>query len=326
MEGGYRVQNYYEPLSPQEAEQRHLRSDARYIGTMMLVLESAMFLLGILLQFVARIFSMNEQTFLLVYAAVYAAGMALPAIAVTLIKKRRHCPLMTDRQINPMDAFLGILSAVGICMAANIVVNLLMQFFKSIGIPEPQMPEYLQPTLPSLLLNFFVFAVLPALLEELVFRGYVLRTLRVYGDWFAVIISALLFGLMHGNVAQIPFALIVGVALGWLYVMTDNIWIPVAVHLINNGFSLLLQYLTIGMDDTKQSLVTAFSIFSLIVIGALCMAALVIRRSALLRRLPKKSGLSLGMRIRALLSSKWFLLCLAVFVLLTITDVLGSIR
>ena len=165
-----------------------------------------------------------------------------------------------------------------------------------------------------------------ALLEELVFRGYVLCTLRTYGDWFAVVISALLFGLMHGNVAQIPFALIVGVALGWLYIMTDNIWIPIAVHLINNGFSLLLQYLTIGMDEIKQGLITAFSICSLIVIGAICMAVLLVRHSALLRRLPKRSGLSLGARVGALLSSKGFVLCLAFFVLLTITDILGSIK
>ena len=320
------MQVYYEPISPQESERRNLRSDARYIGQMMLALEGAMCLLGILLQFIVRIFSLDEQSFLVVYAGVYAAGMALPAIVVTAIQKRRFCPLVAHKQINSADAFFGILSAVGICMAANIIVNLLMVFFESVGIPEPQMPEYLQPTLPSLLLNLFVFAVLPALLEELVFRGYVLCTLRTYGDWFAVVISALLFGLMHGNVAQIPFALIVGVALGWLYIMTDNIWIPIAVHLINNGFSLLLQYLTIGMDETKQGLITAFSICSLIVIGAICMAVLLVRHSALLRRLPKRSGLSLGARVGALLSSKGFVLCLAFFVLLTITDILGSIK
>lgn len=320
------MQVYYEPISPQESERRNLCSDARYIGHMMLALEGAMFLLGILLQFIVRIFSLDEQSFLLVYAGVYAAGMTLPAIVVTAIQKRRFRPLVAHKQINPADAFFGILSAVGICMAANIIVNLLMLFFESVGIPEPQMPEYLQPTLSSLLLNLFVFAVLPALLEELVFRGYVLCALRAYGDWFAVVISSLLFGLMHGNITQMPFALIVGVALGWLYVMSENIWIPVAVHLINNGFSLLLQYLTIGIDETEQSSVTAFCIFALIVIGAICMTALLIRRSELLRRLPKKSGLSCGERVQTLLSSKGFLLCLAVFVLLTITDILGSIK
>ncbi len=318
------MQRYFDPLSPQMMEDRRLRNDATYIGVMMLALEGAMFALGSLLQFVVRIIPMDMPTFLLVYSAIYAAGMALPAVVISLITRRRHFPLSPSRGMNPFDAFFGILAAVGICMVANIAVNYILLFFESVGVPEPEMPDYLQPTLPSLLLNLFVFAVLPALLEELVFRGYVLRALRPYGDWFAVAVSALLFGLMHGNIAQIPFAMIVGIALGWLYIMTDNIWIPVAVHFINNGFSFLLQYCTIGMDDTKLGMINTFTFFALIAIGALSLAVLFARRSALLRRLPKKSSLSVGKRMGALLSSPLFLICLAVFVLLTVVDVLGS--
>ena len=318
------MQSFFDPISPQAFEKRCLRGDATYIGVMMLALEGAMFALSILLQFAIRVFSMDTQTFLLVYAAIYAAGMALPAVVVSLIAKRRHFPLSPSKATDPLDAFFGILAAVGVCMAANIAVNYILLFFESVGVPEPEMPDYLQPTLLSLMLNLFVFAVLPALLEELVFRGYVLRALRRYGDWFAVAVSALLFGLMHGNIAQIPFALIVGVALGWLYVMTDNIWIPVAVHFINNGFSLLLQYCTIGMDDTKLGMSNVFAVFALIAIGALSLAVLFARRSTLLRRMPRKSALSVGSRTGSLLSSPLFLICIAVFVLLTVVDVLGS--
>ena len=318
------MQSYFDPLSPQTFEKRRLRDDATYIGVMMLALEGTTLVLGILLQFIVRIFPTDQQTFLLVYAAIYAAGMALPAVAVSLVTRRRHFPLSLSRSIRPSDAFFGILAAVGICMIANIAVNYIVLFFESVGVPEPEMPDYLQPTIPSLLLNLFVFAVLPALLEELVFRGYVLHALRPYGDWFAVTVSALLFGLMHGNIVQIPFALIVGIALGWLYVMTDNIWIPIAVHFINNGFSFLLQYCTIGMDDEKLGMINAFAIFALIAIGALSLMVLFARRSALLRRLPKKSSLSIGERMSALLSTPLFLVCLAAFVLLTVMDVLGS--
>lgn len=319
------MQSFYEPISPQLWERRCLRDDAGYIGMMMLALEGAMFALGFLLQFIVRVFSPDLPSFLLIYGGVYAAGMALPAVVISLITGRRHFPLSPSRSIRPSDAFLGILAAVGICMAANIAVNYILLFFESVGIPEPEMPDYLQPTPTSLLINLFVFAVLPALLEELVFRGYVLRALRPYGDWFAVIVSAMLFGLMHGNIAQIPFALIVGVALGWLYVMTDNIWIPVAVHFINNGFSMLLKYCTIEMDKTSAGMANGFAILALIVIGALCLAVLIVRHSSLLRRLPQKSSLSVGARTGTLLSSLLFLLCFVVFTALTVADVIGSI-
>ncbi len=317
---------FHELELPEKQEKRRLRDTAGYIGAMMISLEAAMFLLGILLQFVAEFFSMDLQTFLLVYAAIYSCGMVLPAVVVSRVMGRRFSPIFSARPMEPADAFLGILSAVGICMAANVAVNILMLFFASVGIPEPQMPDYLQPNLSSLLLNLFVFSVLPALLEELVFRGYVLRALRPHGDWFAVFVSALLFGLMHGNIAQIPFALIVGMALGWLYIMTDNIWIPIAVHLINNGFSFLLQYYALDLDDIAQSELNAFAIFALIVIGALCLAALIARQSALFRRLPRRSHLSMSGRVGALLSAPMFVVCLAIFLLLTVMDVLGSMR
>lgn len=316
---------YHEPELPVQQEKRCLRDTAGYIGAIMLTLEGAMFLLGVLLQFISRFFSLDLQAFLLVYAVIYACGMALPAIVVSRVTGRRYSPLSPAKSMDPTDAFFGILAAVGICMAANIAVNILMAFFESVGVPEPQMPDYLQPTVPSLLLNLFVFAVLPALLEELVFRGYVLRALRPHGDWFAVFVSAVLFGLMHGNVVQIPFALIVGVALGWLYIMTDNIWIPIAVHFINNGFSFLLQYYALSLDDVAQSELNAFAIFALIVIGALSLVVLIARQSALLRRLPRISHLTAARRVGTLLSAPMFTLCIAVFVLLTVMDVLGSI-
>ena len=320
------MHNVFDPLSAKALEKHRLRNNANYIGVMMLALEAAMFLLGTLLQGIVQLFSPNKTAFLLIYSVIYSIGMALPPIVVSLLTKRRCCPLSPAESVDPADAFFGILAAVGICMAANITVNILMAFFESVGIPEPEMPDYLEANIPSLLLNLFVFAVLPALLEELVFRGYVLRSLRAYGDWFAVVVSALLFGLMHGNIAQIPFAFIVGMALGWLYVATNNIWIPVAVHFVNNGFSLLLQYCTIGLSDTKIGKMNIFSICTLIVIGALSLAVLVIRRSALFRCLSGKSDLSVTARIGTIFSSSMFVVCILVFSLLTVIDVLGSMR
>ena len=318
------MQDFVEPLSPRAYEKRRLRDDANYIGVMMLFLEAAMFLLGILLQILVGLFPMDRFAFLSVYAVIYTVGMALPPIVVSVVTRRRHFPFSPARPVDPFDAFFGILAAVGICMAANIAVNILMTFFDSVGVPEPEMPNYLDANIPSLLINLLVFAVLPSLFEEMVFRGYVLRALRPYGDWFAVAVSALVFGLMHGNIAQIPFALIVGAALGWLYIMTDNIWIPIAVHFINNGFSLLLQYCTIGLSDTKIGKMNIFTISTLIVVGALSLAVLIGRRSALFRRLASKSSLRAGDKVGGVLTAPLFIACVVMFVALTVMDVLGS--
>ena len=69
--------------------------------------------------------------------------------------------------------------------------------------------------------------------EELLFRGIVLRTLRPWGKQAAILISALVFGLFHGNVVQIPFAFAVGVVLGYVAVEHSIIW-AIVLHIINN--------------------------------------------------------------------------------------------
>lgn len=48
------------------------------------------------------------------------------------------------------------------------------------------------------------------LIEEFIFRGAVLKTLEPFGKWFALLASSLAFALMHGNFAQIPFAMAAG--------------------------------------------------------------------------------------------------------------------
>ncbi len=304
-----------------EQQKRCLRDDAAYIGIMLLAVEGAFTFLGGLLNLLISVVSMDMTTYLLCYAIVYSIGLAVPAVLVSRLVGHRYCPLTPCNRLNALDAFLGILAAVGGCMVANIVSSYVASFLESLGAERPDMPDFLQPTILSLLLNVVVFAVLPALLEELVFRGYVLRTLRAYGDWFAVAVSSVLFGLMHGNIEQIPFALVVGFALGWLYIMTDNIWLPIAVHFANNAFAYALDFASLGMDDAQRNIYYTITLMMLLVVGLGCFAVLVARRSTLLRRLPRRCALSVGARVGGVLSSPMFVVCLVVYGIVT---VLGS--
>ncbi len=308
-------------VSPQALQKRRLREDAAYIGMVLLAVEGVFLLLGNVLSWLVQVVPMDKTTYLVWYAAVYSAGMLVPAVLVSVVAGRRWFPLSPCRRTNAPDAFWGILVSVGVCMLANIVASFVVALFETVGVERPEMPDFLEPNVTSLLLNLVVFAVLPALLEEAVFRGYVLRALRPHGDWFAVSVSAVLFGWMHGNVEQIPFALVVGFALGWLYIMTDNIWLPVAVHFANNAFSFVLQYFSFGMDETQQGLFYTVSLLLLVVLGLAGLAALLMRRSMLLRRLPRHSALTVGERLGALATSPLFLVCVAVY---SIVTVLGS--
>ncbi len=84
-------------------------------------------------------------------------------------------------------------------------------------------------------IGYVVIGILAPLTEEVVFRGAVLRKLlTITRPAWAVALSALLFAVVHGNLAQGCHALIIGVLLGWLYVRTRSIVPCVVVHWVNN--------------------------------------------------------------------------------------------
>ena len=92
----------------------------------------------------------------------------------------------------------------------------------------------------QLVLMFITLAVVPAFVEELLFRGLVLENLLPFGRSTAILGSAFLFGLMHQNAEQFLYATLSGAVLGWIYVSTRSIWPCVLMHLFNN-FQAVLQ-------------------------------------------------------------------------------------
>lgn len=80
---------------------------------------------------------------------------------------------------------------------------------------------------------FLYMGVGAPIAEELLFRGLVLRKLQPYGKRFAIVMSALVFGLFHGNLVQIPYAFLVGLVLGYVALEYNILWAMV-LHMINN--------------------------------------------------------------------------------------------
>ncbi len=84
--------------------------------------------------------------------------------------------------------------------------------------------------------GYLTICIFAPLVEEVVFRGAVLRSLlqRMDSRWGAIAMSALLFALVHLNPAQMPHAFCVGLLLGWMYERTHSLLPGIMVHWINN--------------------------------------------------------------------------------------------
>ena len=97
--------------------------------------------------------------------------------------------------------------------------------------------------------------VLVPIAEEMVFRGAILRTLLTLCGhrwrWGAIVLSALLFGLAHGNMAQLLNATLLGCLLGWLYYRSGSIAPGIVFHMVNNSVAVLLVRLMPGSADMQ---------------------------------------------------------------------------
>ena len=134
---------------------------------------------------------------------------------------------------------------------AALALTLLPASVWLIELSDAELPEMYEEILRNLLsepLGIMCIALFVPLAEEVVFRGAILRRLLMffpysdntpYRPWIAIVISALLFALIHGNMAQGSHALAIGAFLGWLYYRTDSIIPGVVFHCINNTSSLI---------------------------------------------------------------------------------------
>jgi len=135
------------------------------------------------------------------------------------------------------------------------------------GTPMSWLQEQM-PALPNLVQNemgmmindewgYFVIALLAPFVEELIFRGAILRALleKIKNHWWAIVISAILFSLIHANPAQMPFAFVAGLFLGWTYYRTGSIIPGVTYHWVNNSIAFAIGRI---YQDPDIPLVAAF--------------------------------------------------------------------
>lgn len=95
----------------------------------------------------------------------------------------------------------------------------------------------------QLLLSIIVFAIVPAVCEELVFRGIIYNSLRrKFGAGLSIAISAIIFMIIHFSIYQTVHQLILGLVLGCLVYFTGSIVYGIIFHFVNNLLVLLLSY------------------------------------------------------------------------------------
>ena len=172
---------------------------------------------------------------------------ACGTVGLVLIWKRRPFwqNVMFARSGRPRagEVLLWVLCLLALQGAAGLLQSLLspaMEFFRT----KSKVVSGTAETTVSLALYT---AVAAPVTEELLFRGAVLRSLQPYGKRFAIFCSALLFGLVHQNLTQTPFAFGFGLLAGYVAVEYSILW-SMSLHILNNAV------LALGLDALLRPL------------------------------------------------------------------------
>ena len=168
--------------------------------------------------------------------------------------------LLREKPMERKTFLCFLIFCMGAQMVSSLWITLLEMLLNPLG--KSVMPVLENVAGSSDTFSMFLYAsALAPVWEELLFRGFVLRSLHPFGRRFAVIGSALLFGLFHGNLLQTPYALLMGLLLGYITVEYSIGW-AVALHMFNNlVLADLLTRLTASWPDM------AYGVLNLILFG-----------------------------------------------------------
>lgn len=241
-----------------EAPEYSLRKQSNRIGFLLCAAIAAMYLFSYALQWFLigvgyQKSQYNEAISILNYllnGSVSILSMLLPAVIFIVIFKLNPTNIIVTERVKPGVGISFFFLGATACLLANFPSNWISAMLENFGFQGSSQPMPVVPTVPSYIMNALATAVVPPFVEEFLFRGVILSQFRKYGDAFAIIASALLFGLLHRNFSQIVFAFICGLALGITLVRTNNIWIPVSIHMFVNGFYVLLNIVRFHFNAT----------------------------------------------------------------------------
>ncbi|MBQ7880230.1 MAG: CPBP family intramembrane metalloprotease [Clostridia bacterium] len=163
-----------------------------------------------------------------------------------------------------------ILKAVIIGVVSMFLLSGVLNYFQSLvdklGFTSSSLPYQLNSP-KNYIISLISLAVIPAVCEELIFRGVLVNALKGKGYTFAIIFSSIMFSIFHFSPSQLIYPICFGLILSIVYLRTNNIFVPMLLHFINNALSLSIQYFSNGSAEafTHSASMLIYAIITLLI-------------------------------------------------------------
>lgn len=263
----------------------------------------------------ARVFAQSLENDWLQYMLAVLPQYLIAMPLAALLMRRMPSTDIIKKKLYAGQIAIIVMICFAIMYAGNLVgtiINLVIGLFT-----QSEMTNLLQEVIAgsSIWANLVFVVLLAPVMEELFFRRLLIPKLSVYGEKPAVIISALVFGLIHGNLSQFFYAFGLGLAFGYIFVRTGKVIYTIMLHMFINLLSgvVSLQALNAGL--------IVLGIYVMIVIG-LAIAGVVLFFVNKKRIVMSRGLFALPMGKRAVWTNVGMILfyigCVGVFVVTTL--------
>lgn len=223
-------------------------------------------------------FVQNENLKLLLNCISFVIYIGIPAWVLnklltssTRAKKEKKEPVTQRKQ----KVVLYMIGLVGLALAQ--IVNTMFVYIFNIGQSESmEIALSLPQSKIGVLLYILYLAIIPAIFEELLFRKAILNGAKRFGSRFAIIFTAVAFGLFHQNLQQILGTTLIGFVLALVTIKTGDIKTAIALHFTNNFFATLVQIAYSSVESGEMTIVTLICMSLVLVIAILAFIGVIL--------------------------------------------------
>ncbi|MFA6947943.1 MAG: CPBP family intramembrane glutamic endopeptidase [Eubacteriales bacterium] len=255
-----------------------------------LILNLALFLAsGYLLDWVITLMNeygtaLSETQYYLIYDLcdifTYALSFFIPALVLARMCGERLGQCVSLRISLPRHPLCCIAGALGIMQAAGIVSDSVLNFFYSFGFDiSTDYYQYVPSTAPEIITLFISLVIIPAVFEELLFRGVILSRLARFGPSFGIVVSGVLFGLMHCSTSQFFYACVGGMVMAYLTLTSGSVWLAVFIHMLNNLISFAFIFID-AYAAPSANIIIGTVLTAMMLCGGLAAALRIVRDDA----------------------------------------------
>lgn len=164
--------------------------------------------------------------------------LIVPSVGYLYSTRQRYTTSIGLKKLSPVSVFL--LFGFTLCMSP--IMGLMNAFSRLYAVDSTTNIMSRITAGNPFLLSLICIAVIPAVFEESVYRGVFYQEYRKINPFGAIFFSALLFGLLHGNLNQFTYAFVMGIIMAFVIEATDSILSTMIIHFSTNGMSVVVLY------------------------------------------------------------------------------------